>query len=283
MGLNAELEGKEYDETTYEVTADAIEKYARATNDNNDNYLGGDASVVAPPIFYVVPAFQSFMNAAMDSELQADLLRLVHGAEEHVIYRAVKPGDTLTIKPVLESIEHKETGDTFTVKATETDQSGDAVAEVRGTMFIRGSGSGKKSGAAPTEEGPREVVYEETTKVDEDQTHRYAEASGDHNPIHLDENVAKMAGLPGIINHGMCTMAIATKGAVDGLAGGDPARIRRVGVRFSKPVLPGQELTTRFWKEDDTVDGTTYGFETYNPDGAAVIKNGIVEIAGTGK
>jgi acyl dehydratase len=50
---------------------------------------------------------------------------------------------------------------------------------------------------------------------------------------------------------------------------------------LSKPVLPGQELTTRFWKESGgTVDGvTTYGFETYNPDGAAVIKNGIAEIA----
>jgi acyl dehydratase len=278
VGLNAELAGKEYDQTTYEVTADAIEKYARATNDNNDSYLAGDESVVAPPIFYVVPAFQSFMNASMDSELQADLLRLVHGAEEHVIYRAVKPGDTLTIKPVLESIEQKDTGETFTVKATETDQNGEVVAEVRGTMFIRGSGSGsKKSGA--TEEPQREIVHEETTKVDEDQTHRYAEASGDHNPIHLDENVAKMAGLPGIINHGMCTMAIATKGAVDGLAGGDPSKIRRVGVRFSKPVLPGQELTTRFWKEDDSQDGTVYGFETYNPDGQAVIKNGVVEIA----
>ncbi|MDQ4026302.1 MAG: dehydratase, partial [Actinomycetota bacterium] len=74
------------------------------------------------------------------------------------------------------------------------------------------------------------VVYEETTKVDDDQTFRYADASGDHNPIHLDENTAKMAGLPGIILHGMCTMAMGSKAAVNGLAGGDPTRIARVGV-----------------------------------------------------
>ena len=276
MGLNTELVGKEYPGSTFEVTADHIERYARATNDENERYLGGD-DVVAPPVFPVVPAFNSFMTAAMDPELGADLLRLVHAAEEHVFYKPIKAGDVLTVAAALESVEKKETGETFTVKGTETNQDGEVVAEVRGTMFIRGSGSGSRS-APPPAEAARDVVYEETTKVDDDQTFRYAEASGDHNPIHVDEGTAKMAGLPGIILHGMCTMAMAAKGAVNGLAGGDPTRIARVGVRLSKPVLPGQELTTRFWKESEGGGLTTYGFETYNPDGLAVIKNGIVEV-----
>jgi acyl dehydratase len=276
--LNADLVGKEYSGATYEVTPDAIEKYARATNDENERYLSGE-SVVAPPVFYVVPAFNSFMEAGMDSELQADLLRLVHGAEEHVIHRPVLAGDMLNVKTILESVEKKETGETFTVKATETDQNGEVVAEVRGTMFIRGSGSKRAPASAATDEPERKIVYEESTKVDEDQTHRYAAASGDHNPIHLDPNTAQMAGLPGIILHGMCTMAIATKAAVNGLAGGDPARIQRVAVRLSKPVLPGQELNTKLWEEEAGAGTTTYGFETYNPDGQAVIKSGVVEIA----
>jgi acyl dehydratase len=278
MGLNAELAGKRYDTSTFEVTADAIEKYARATNDLNERYLSGGEDVAAPPVFPVVGAFGAFMATAMDPELGADLLRLVHGAEEHVIFRPLKPGDVITVTPVLESVDQKDTGETFTAKATLTDQSGEAVAEVRGTMFIRGSGSGKKPSTGETAAVP-EIVYEESTKVDDDQTFRYAEASGDHNPIHVDENTARMAGLPGIIVHGMCTMAIAAKAAVNGLAGGDPARIKRVGVRLSKPVLPGQELTTKLWKEGEADDATTYGFETYNPDGVAVIKQGTVEIA----
>ncbi|MDQ3646347.1 MAG: MaoC family dehydratase N-terminal domain-containing protein, partial [Actinomycetota bacterium] len=235
-----------------------------------------------PPVFPVVPAFNSFMEAGMDPELGADLLRLVHGAQEHVLYRPIRPGEVLSVRTVLESVDQKETGETFTVKATETDPAGEVVAEVRGTMFIRGSGSRSATATnAQQDEAERTVVYEETTKVDDDQTHRYAEASGDHNPIHVDENTARMAGLPGTILHGMCTMAIATKAAVDGLAGGDPTRIKRVAVRLSKPVLPGQELTTKLWEETSSnVAGvTTYGFETYNPDGAAVIKAGIVEIA----
>ncbi len=276
MGLNKELIGKDYGTTTYEVTAEAIEKYARATNDENPAYLKGDDSL-STPVFPVVPVFQSFMNASMDSELQADVLRLVHGQEEHILHAPIRPGDTLSITSTLESIETKDSGETFTVKG-EIKNEDQLVAEVRGTMFIRGSG-GSKSAAAPEEQAAPEIVYEETTKVDDDQTLRYAEASGDHNPIHTDENVAKMAGLPRTINHGMCTMAIAVKAAVNGLAGGDPARIKRVAVRFSKPVIPGEEITTKLWKQDQSGNVTTYGFETYNPDGAAVIKNGVVDIS----
>lgn len=277
MPLNKELIGKKYDSKTYKVTAEAIENYARATNDENERYLSTD--IVSTPVFPVVPAFESFMAGSMDPDLGADLMRLVHGSEEHILHQPIRPGDTLQIEPVLESVETKDTGETFTIAAPIKNQDGVLVAEVRGTMFIRGSGSGARGAAGPGGDGERKVVYEETTKVDDDQTHRYAEASGDHNPIHLDENVAKMAGLPGIINHGMCTMAIAAKGAVNGLAGGNPERIKKVAVRFSKPVLPGQELTTKFWKTADSGDVTTYGFETYNPAGQAVIKGGVVEVA----
>lgn len=279
MPLNQALVGKTYEPKTFEVTGEAIEKYARATNDLNERYLAGD-DAVASPIFPIVPAFQFLMEAGMDPELQADLMRLVHGEEEHILHAPIKAGDTLTVHPVIESIEQKDTGETFTVKIDVTNQSDDKVAEIRATSFIRGSGSGaKKPSAGGSAQAAHTVVFQDSVKVDDDQTFRYAEASGDSNPIHQDEGFAKMAGLPGIILHGMCTMAMATKGAVDGLAQGDPTRIKRVAVRFSKPVLPGQELTTHFWELGSEGDKKTYGFETFNPDGQAVIKNGVVEVA----
>lgn len=279
VALNKELVGKNYGEATYEVTAEAIEKYARATNDENPRYLGGGDDVVSTPVFPVVPSFEAFMNATMDPELGADVMRLVHGQEEHILHKPIRPGDKLTITSELESVETKGSGETFTVKGTHTNEDGELVAEVRGTMFIRGAGGSRGSGETPAPEPERDVVYEESTKVDEDQTVRYAEASGDHNPIHVDENIAKMAGLPRTINHGMCTMAIAAKGAVNGLADGDPTRIKRVSVRFSKPVFPGEAITTKFWAEGDSGTSKLYGFETYNESGAAVIKNGEVEVA----
>jgi acyl dehydratase len=277
MPLNAELAGKDYGETTYRVTAEAIERFARATNDLNERYLG--TNVVAPPIFPVVPAFRSFMDASLDPELGADMLRLVHAAEEHVLYAPITPGAVLTVASVLESIDVTEAGETFTVKATETLSSGEVAAEVRGTMFIRGSAPrGGARRPPPDDELPPKVVYEESTKVDEDQMMRYADASGDRNPIHLDPAVARKAGLRRPILHGMCTMAIATKAAVNGLAGGDPSRVTRVAVRFSRPVLPGQELTTKLWPETEGEGPDRFGFATLNPDGRAVITNGQVEV-----
>ena len=62
----------------------------------------------------------------------------------------------------------------------------------------------------------------------------YAAASGDHNPIHQDEDVARSVGLPGVIAHGMLTMAVAGRIVTDWV--GDPAAVVEYGVRFTKPV-----------------------------------------------
>ena len=69
----------------------------------------------------------------------------------------------------------------------------------------------------------------------------YAEASGDHNPIHLDDAFARSVGLPGIIAHGMLQMGIAGAVAAEAAGGGD--RLRRLVCRFSGMVVPGDTVT----------------------------------------
>lgn len=64
---------------------------------------------------------------------------------------------------------------------------------------------------------------------------RYAGASGDLNPIHWSDRVAAVAGLPGVIAHGMLSMALA--GRVLTAWTGDPAAIRSYGTRFTRPVV----------------------------------------------
>ncbi len=64
---------------------------------------------------------------------------------------------------------------------------------------------------------------------------RYAGASGDFNPIHWSDRVASSVGLPGVIAHGMLTMALAGR-IVTGWVG-DPSAIRTYGVRFTRPVV----------------------------------------------
>jgi acyl dehydratase len=98
-------------------------------------------------------------------------------------------------------------------------------------------------------------------------------------PIHLDADVARSVGLPGIIIHGLCTMAFTSWAAIEQVAGGDPHRLRRLAVRFSKPVLPGDDVTTRFWSAGARDGGAAYAYESTNPAGEPVIKDGLVEVA----
>jgi acyl dehydratase len=69
----------------------------------------------------------------------------------------------------------------------------------------------------------------------------YAQASGDHNPIHQDEAVARSVGLPGVIAHGMYTLALAAR-YVDEEAG-EPGRIASIGAKFTRPVVVPAEGT----------------------------------------
>ncbi|HZX03428.1 MaoC/PaaZ C-terminal domain-containing protein [Kribbella sp.] len=64
---------------------------------------------------------------------------------------------------------------------------------------------------------------------------RYAGASGDFNPIHWSDRMAAALGLPGVIAHGMLTMASAVRVVTDWIA--DPADLVEYGVRFTKPVV----------------------------------------------
>ena len=64
---------------------------------------------------------------------------------------------------------------------------------------------------------------------------RYAGASGDRNPIHWSDRVATSVGLPGVIAHGMYTMALAAR-ALDEWAGA-PGRVVEMGCKFTKPVV----------------------------------------------
>ncbi len=71
--------------------------------------------------------------------------------------------------------------------------------------------------------------------------HRYAGASGDFNPIHIDDEFAKAVGLPGTILHGLYSMGLVAK-ASTALAGGDPRALKRLSVQFRGMGLPEQEI-----------------------------------------
>src|SRR5829696_3592610 len=116
------------------------------------------------------------------------------------------------------------------------------------TSFVRGAqgapGVGDVAPAHFFDEAlrAREPAAEVSQTFDADQTFRYAEASGDPMQIHLDEQFAKAVGLPGIIIHGLCTMAFTSVAAIEHACPDDPERLKRLAVRFSKTVQPKQTI-----------------------------------------
>ncbi len=284
MPLNKSCVGKEYPPVVTEVTLDAIQKYARAYNDDNPAFFDANrpGGIIAPPMFSVVVAWNALMAAVMDPNVQADLLRLVHGEQDMEFLSPIHAGDIISASAKITSIETKASGETVTVALDASNQSQQTVTKMIFSAFIRGSRNRDAEARTASERIPEPVRGEPdftvAQTIDNDQTYRYAEASGDRNPIHVDENVAKMAGLPGIIVHGLCTMAFTSKVAIDKLCNGDPARLKRLRVRFSRPVLPGQTITTKIWHDADKSGRKVFAFETFNPNNQPVIKAGLAEI-----
>lgn len=273
--------GEWTEEERFSVTAERIAEYAAATNDPIPAHLSGE---VAPPVFAVVPVFTSMAPAALSVAPVELLMKLVHGEQDFLFHRPIRAGDELVVRAKPIGYVGRPNGSTVVIYAETRDAAGELVNEQWMTAFFRKVDAGPGEGElAPEhritdEDRAGEQAAKVTAHIDEDQTFRYSPASGDPMPIHLDDEIARMAGLPGIINHGLCTMAFTSWAALTELAGGDTARLRRLAVRFAKPVLPGQDITTTFWPTESADPGVrAFAFET-EAAGQIAITDGRVEI-----
>lgn len=274
MPLNFSLGPRSYPSTTVTVTAEEIAAYAAASGDPNPRHRPGPGQV-APVVFPVVHGLPLLAVVTTDPDLGVDNpLMIVHGEEEIVHHRPVQPGDTLMLTPQLVAVDDKGKGATFSARVTALTPDGDLVNEQTAVIFVRGAGSGTErpasAAAASPEPGPS--VAEFSSHIPIGMPAAYAAASGDHNPIHLDESVARMVGLPGVINHGLGTLSLVTAGLVERIADGDPTRVRRLAVRFTDMVTPGSDVTTTVVRHAEG-----FGFTTKRADGRAVI-TGTVEV-----
>jgi acyl dehydratase len=108
-------------------------------------------------------------------------------------------------------------------------------------------------------------------------TVRYAGASGDFNPIHIDEEFARSVGLPGKILHGMWTMSQVARALTE--AGGGPAALRRLAVHFRGMGLPELELAVTGTVEREGEDGGVVIHAVATQGGKAIIRNAEAELA----
>ncbi len=146
---------------------------------------------------------------------------------------------------------------------------GDPLVTTRGSVFIRGEGGfGGDRGpgqdwAMPSGAPDEQVTYQ----VPQDQALLYR-LTGDRNPLHSDPKFAARGGFARPILHGMCSYGYTGRALLHAVCGSEPARFGSMEGRFTRPVVPGDELTISIW-----ADGDTAYFRTTS-NGAPVLDRG---------
>ncbi|MCR4315913.1 MAG: SDR family NAD(P)-dependent oxidoreductase [Planctomycetes bacterium] len=281
--------GRTYRSEATLINPDQIEAYARATNDLNPRYLdhANRRNLPAPPLLAIRFGFALLGQLVMDPDLGLDPAKLVHGEQEFIFHRPLRSFDLVNPRAEFTGYEEKNSG-----VLAEGSQflwvDGELATTLKSGVFIRGAGrkaaeakaKGEKSEktvyASPAKD--HKVLFTHNQTVDKDQTFRYAEASGDGNPIHVDENFAKAVGFKGIILHGMCTMAFCATAVVNNLCDAAPERLARIKVRMSATVYPGDKLTITGWKLEEKDGLLKIGFDAKNQEGVYVITGGEADV-----
>ena len=123
---------------------------------------------------------------------------------------------------------------------------------------------------------PGDKLPEVKVTPDRHLTVRYAGASGDFNPIHIDEEFARQVGLPGRILHGLWTMAQVARANV-AAAGGDPRALKRLQVQFRGMGFPEQEIVVSGTVKEER-DGRAVVDTVAEQSGNQIIRNAEAEL-----
>jgi len=211
--------------------------------------------------------------------------KLVHGSQSVRLHKPLPPAGELAVTSELVDIQDKGEGKNAVVmlhgRGSDPD-SGKLIAETTTTFVVRGAGGfGGERGEKPA--APEIPDREPDARIDlptrEDQALLYR-LSGDRNPLHSDPWFAKeMAGFPTPILHGLCTYGVSGRALVAELGGGVAANITSIAARFSKPVFPGETLSTVIWRTEPgkAVFRTEVAGSSEGEDARVVLDDGAVE------
>ncbi|XP_055374780.1 peroxisomal multifunctional enzyme type 2 [Condylostylus longicornis] len=208
------------------------------------------------PTYFVLPGLLLSMGSTLVASAlkhtQVDFTNILHGEQYLEILSDLPKNGELTTKGEVFDIMDKKSGAAVVTNCNSYDQSGNLIVKNQSTTFVVGAGNfgGKKdpkSGVVPILKNPnrkpdKSVIYK--TSLDQAALYRL---SGDLNPLHIDPNMAVMAGFKVPILHGLCSLGFSVRAVLNTYAGNDASQFKAVKVRFSNPVLPGQSLRVDMW------------------------------------
>ena len=206
-----------------------------------------------------------------------DPASFVHAEQAFTLHRPLPVAGTARSVSKVAGMYDKGSAALVVTESTAVDAAtGEPLVTTRGSIFIRGEGGfGGDRGptadwAMPSGPPDDQVTY----AVPRDQALLYR-LTGDRNPLHSDPKFAARGGFDRPILHGMCTYGYTGRALLHAVCGSDPGRFLSMEGRFTRPVMPGDELTISIW-----ADGGTAYFRT-TVGGQPVIDRGILTYKAT--
>jgi len=230
------------------------------------------------PSMAVVLGYPGFWQA--EPQYGIDWRRVLHGEQSVEIHMPLKAEGVILTKSALDRVVDKgpDKGSVLYWSRRLYDElTGDLMATVRQSSFLRGDGGcgdwGDGEGVAirALPEGEPDAHVMLTTRPDQALLYRL---SGDYNPLHADPAVAREVGFPRPVLHGLCTYGFTARAMIHTFCDGVADRLRRLDVRFSSPVFPGESLRIDMWRQA----GGVARFRCVVPDrDVVVLNNGYAE------
>lgn len=254
--------------------------YALAIGMGSDPSNANDLKFVYEKHLQAVPTLATVV--AWGAEVGPDRIgfdrsQTLHGAEAVTWHQPMPVAGTVIAESRVVAAYDK--GDKGAVIERETllkdAATGESLVTITRSSFARADGGfGGPSQSPMAHIIPRrapDAIVKFATRQDQALLYRLC---GDRNPLHADPDVARTAGFSVPILHGLCTYGIGCRALLQAYCDLDPARLKSYAVRFSAPVLPGDVVMVKLWK-----DGTTVSLEAEVPArGVTVIKNGKATI-----
>jgi acyl dehydratase len=228
------------------------------------------------PTFAVVLGWPGFWPRDLDSGI--DWVKLVAGEQGLVLHRPLAQSGSIVSRTRVTEIIDKGPGKgalVYSERIVADRASGQKIATITQTSFCRGDGG---FGGPPREAPPVHPIPDRPPDFTCDFPTRPEAAliyrlSGDPNPLHVDPAVAKAAGFPRPVLHGLATFGISARAIVKNICGYDPAKLTGIAGRYSAPVFPGDTIRTEIWRE-----GRVISFRARVPErDALVLNNGRAE------
>jgi acyl dehydratase len=229
------------------------------------------------PTFPVVAAQPGFWARDLDTGI--DWVKVVHGEHDLVLHGPMPARGTVTSHTrVIEVIDKGPGKGALLISQRKLNDkaTGQLYATITQTTFCRGDGGfGGPPRTAPEphvlpERAP-DAVCDLVTRPEMALLYRW---NADMNPLHADPAIAKAAGFPRPILHGLATFGVSGHAILKTMCGYDPGRFKSMAVRFSSPVYPGETIRTEMWR-----DGTIVSFRARVVErDVMVLNNGRTEI-----